>query len=99
MTGVLLEATKDGVLLPVRAQSAARKNAVTGVHAGRLKVSVTQVAERGKANDAIMTVLSEALGLKRSQIELVAGPAQPQKLFHITATTPDELHARIAAAL
>jgi len=63
-----------------------------------LKVSVTQVAERGKANKAIVEVLSKALGLRRSQIELIAGELQPQKRYLIRDLNIDELAARLAAA-
>lgn len=76
-----LQATAGGVLLPVHAQPGARKNGVTGVHAGRLKVAVTQAPEKGKANDALVKVLADLLGLKRSQLSLVAGETSHHKKF------------------
>ena len=88
----------DGVILPVRAQPGAAKNGLRGEQQGMLKVSVTQVAERGKANKAIVEVLSKALGLRRSQIELIAGELQPQKRYLIRDLNIDELAARLAAA-
>ena len=94
-----IEPTDDGVLLPVRAQPGVRKNGVTGVHDGRLKVAVTQAPEKGKANGAIEKVLAAALGLKKSQIQLAAGPTSPQKKFRITGITADELRKRIATLL
>jgi uncharacterized protein (TIGR00251 family) len=86
----------EGVLLPVRAQPGARRNAVRGEHDGALKVSVTQVAEKGKANKALIETLASELELKRSQIELVSGEAQPQKQFLIRGTSQAELAAKIA---
>ena len=88
----------DGVILPVRAQPGAAKNGLRAEQQGMLKVSVTQVAERGKANKAIVEVLSKALGLRRSQIELIAGELQPQKRYLIRDLNIDELAARLAAA-
>ena len=87
-----------GVILSVRAQPGAAKNGLRGEQQGMLKVSVTQVAERGKANKAIVEVLSKALGLRRSQIELIAGELQPQKRYLIRDLNIDELAARLAAA-
>lgn len=94
-----LEQTPDGVLLPMQAQPRSRKNMLAGWHAGRLKVCVTQVPEKGKANQAILKVLVKALDLKRSQIELVSGDTSSQKLFRIQDITADELLSRIAQAL
>ena len=74
-----LRTTAEGVILPVQAQPGARKNAVVGEHAGRLKVAVTQAPEKGKANDAILKVLAEALQLSRSQLQLVRGETARQK--------------------
>ena len=62
-----------------------------------LKVCVTQVAERGKANKAIIEVLAKELQLRRSQIELVAGELQSVKRFLVRQTTVDELAAKISA--
>ncbi len=93
-----LTETADGVLLPVRAQPGAGHNAIRGEQQGMLKVSVTQVAEKGKANKAIVEVLAKGLRIKRSQIELVAGELQPQKKFLIREIDRAELERRIAAA-
>lgn len=89
----------DGVLLPVRAQPGARRNGLRGEHDGALKVSVTQVAEKGKANDAIMETLANTLALRRSQIELVSGELSKEKRFLIRHMNAEELNRRIAKAL
>jgi uncharacterized protein (TIGR00251 family) len=88
-----------GVILPVRAQPGARANALRGEQAGALKVAVTQVAEKGKANQALIEVLVDELNLKKSQIELLSGDTQREKNFLIRGITASELIARIASAL
>jgi uncharacterized protein (TIGR00251 family) len=89
----------EGIVLPVRAQPGAAKNGIRGEQNGMLKVSVTQVAEKGKANKAIVEVLAKGLGLKKSQVELVAGELSPQKRFLIRGVSREELAARINAAI
>jgi len=89
----------DGVIIPVKAQPGGRKNAIRGEQNGALKVSVTQVAEKGKANAALIEVLAKELQLKRSQIELIAGETQSQKRFLIRDISCDDLSVRIVAAL
>jgi uncharacterized protein YggU (UPF0235/DUF167 family) len=56
-----------GVILPVRAQPGASRAGIRGEHAGALKVSVTQVAEKGKANQSRGNA-RQGPGLQRSQI-------------------------------
>jgi uncharacterized protein len=89
----------DGVMLPVRAQPGAKANAIRGEQAGALKVAVTQIAEKGKANQALVEFLAENLDLRKSQIELLSGDTQREKKFLIRGVTRDELSARIASAL
>jgi uncharacterized protein (TIGR00251 family) len=96
---VNLESASGGVLLSVRAQPGAKFSAVRGVHNGALRVSVTQVAEKGKANKALVGVLAKALKIRKSQIELIAGATASQKRFMIHAVTTEELAKRIEAAL
>lgn len=89
----------EGVVLPVRAAPGAKRNGLRGEQDGALKVSVTQIAEKGKANKAIVEVLCKALGLRRSQVELIAGETSSQKRFLIRETNVEELVKSIQAAL
>jgi uncharacterized protein (TIGR00251 family) len=89
----------DGVVLPVRAQPGAKANALRGEQGGALKVAVTQIAEKGKANQALVEVLAEELGLKKSQIELIAGETQREKRFLVRGVTREELARKIAEVL
>lgn len=96
---IALEDRADGVILPVKAQAGARRNAVRGEQTGMLKVSVTQAPEKGKANQAIIEVLAKTFDLKRSQIELVSGEAASQKRFLIRECSLADLAERINALL
>ncbi len=96
---IALEQHADGILLPVRAQPGSRKNELKGIQAGALKVAVTQVAEKGKANKAIIELLCKALDLRKSQVELLTGETSSQKKFLVREITVDELNARIEQAI
>lgn len=87
----------EGVVLPVRAQPGARRQAIRGVQAGALRVAVTQVAEKGKANRALVDALCDALALKRSQLELIAGAHATDKKFLVRGLSVAELQARLRA--
>ena len=88
----------EGCLLAVYAQPGARRNELRGIERGMLKLSVTQIAEQGRANEAIRTLLAKSLGLRKSQLELVAGETSREKRF-VVRCSPEELRGRIAAAL
>jgi len=82
----------EGVLLPVQGQPGARRNTIVGEHAGRLKVAVTQVAEKGKATQAIRELLADSLGIAPSRVTLIQGESQPKKLFLLEGVSLE--HAR-----
>ncbi|HEV3119002.1 MAG TPA: DUF167 domain-containing protein [Gemmataceae bacterium] len=86
----------QGCILPVRARPGARTNAVLGEHANALKVAVTAPPENGRANNALIEVLSAALGLKRSQIALLSGHGAREKRFQISGVAKADLEARLA---
>lgn len=91
----MINAHPEGATLAVRAQPGAKKNAILGVQAGSLKVSVTAPPEDGRANDALVEVLKEFLSVKRSQVELMSGRTNRNKVFLIRGITPEALSARL----
>ena len=86
-----LEPHAEGVVLPVRAQPGAKRNEIRGLQDGMLKVSVTQIAEKGKANKALVEVLAKGLGLRKSQFALLAGETSSHKRFLVRGLTPEQL--------
>jgi uncharacterized protein len=63
----------DGCSVAVRVQPGARKNGVTGVHAGAGKISLTTPPTDGRANEALIALLAELLRVPRTRISLVSG--------------------------
>lgn len=99
VASMALEQHAQGTVIPVRAQAGARLNGLRGVHGGALKISVTQPPEKGKANQALIQTLAEALGASKQQIELIAGPTDSRKRFLVTGMSAEEVAARLTAAL
>ena len=96
---IALERHPEGTIMPVRAQPGGRHNRIRGRYHDMLKVCVTQVAEKGKANKVLLEVLSKGLSLRKSQLELIAGQTSAQKKFLVRGITPEELAERIERAL
>lgn len=81
----------EGSLLELKAQPGARKTEFRGFQNGALKVCVTEVAEKGKANKAILSFLRKAWGLKGSQLEIVSGQTSSHKRLLIRDLSPQKM--------
>jgi len=75
----------DGRIFTVRVTPKASRNAVKVDPDGRadLRVYVTKVPEGGKANAAVLKLLSKALGVPKTRIELVRGGSGRDKQFRV----------------
>ncbi len=85
----------DGCTLAVRVHPGARKNAVTGEHADAVKIALTAPPVDGKANEALIEFLADALRLPRARVVIVGGITRRAKLVRITGKSA----AEVAAAL
>ena len=92
---IAFEECAEGIIVPVKAQPGARRNGLAGVHAGALKVQVTQAPEKGKATEAVLETLAKSLNLKRSQVSLVSGATSPQKRVLIAGLSAAEFADRL----
>jgi hypothetical protein len=95
MSSIFAKDVADGCTLSVRLHPDARKNSVTGVHGGALKIALTAPPVEGKANEALIALLAEALHLPRARVSLVAGVTSRTKTIRITGKSA----AEVAAAL
>jgi len=96
---ITLEENDRGVIIPVKAQASARKNAIVGERQGAARIAVTATPEKGKANRAIIDLLSETLGFPKSAIELISGDTSPQKRFLIVGADADEIQKRLVSEI
>jgi uncharacterized protein len=87
----------EGATVALRVQPKAKRNAVLGEQAGALKVSVTAPPEDGRANEAVLALLREEFDLQRSQVELLSGLTNRNKVVLVRGVMPEELVRMIAA--
>ena len=71
--------TEWGVEFSVKASPGSRKTEIRGVVEGALKISVTAVAEKGKANAAVIKLLSKELRISKQRFELKSGATSKLK--------------------
>lgn len=68
--------------LAVRVTPGAKVEALE-IAEGKLLAKVRAKPQDGKANDAVRTLLAEALGLAPSRLELLRGATSREKLFRV----------------
>ena len=80
---VNIREVEGGIVVSVKVQPNASKDRVIGEHADQIKIAVTVVPEKGKANKAVIKVLSKWLGIKSSDIQIVSGETLREKKVFI----------------
>ena len=93
-----LSDVEGGCLLPVRVHPGAKRDAITGVHDGALKVSLAAPAVDGRANQALIAFIARRLGLLRSRIEILRGANSRSKTIRIASKSAADLLAALAGS-
>ncbi len=75
--------TPAGVRLSLRVKPSARADRVVGPHNGGLKLEVRAAPERGKANDAVIRLVADALKVNRSRVEVTSGHGSRNKAVEV----------------
>lgn len=92
---IALDENERGVILPVKAQAGARKNAIVGERQGAVRISVTAAPEKGKANRAIIDLLSKTFGVPKSTVELISGETSARKKFLLVGASAQSIRVAL----
>lgn len=71
------------------------RNEVTGWRDDVLCVKITAPPVEGAANAAIVKFVADALGVRKSQVELVQGDKSREKTLRISGMSLDDIHAKL----
>jgi uncharacterized protein (TIGR00251 family) len=85
------------VTLSVKVVPGSSRDRVVGRYGDGLKVQVSAPPEKGKANDAVIRLLAEYLGVKPQAIELISGATGPRKQFRVAGVEPAALASRLTS--
>ena len=84
---------QDGAItFEVRVALRASRNRVIGVHEGALKVALTAPPVDGAANDALRKLLAKALGVAKSEVEILQGDRARIKLLRVQGISASDVH-------
>ena len=82
----------------LRVTPGAGRSEVVGRHGEAWKVRVSAQPEKGRANEAVLRLLADTLGVPRARLTLVSGHGRPDKLVELAGIGPGETARRLAAA-
>jgi uncharacterized protein (TIGR00251 family) len=81
--------------LRIRVSPGARTTELVGRQGEAWKVRVAAPPERGRANDAVLKLLADRLGVPRGELTLVSGASARDKVVELRGLCPDEADRRL----
>ena len=72
-----------GTRLRLRVSPGAERAEVVGRHGDAWKIRVPAPPERGRANDAVVALIANALGVDRGDVTLVSGHGSRDKIVEV----------------
>ncbi len=83
MTFLDVKQSNEGVILAVKVVPGSSRTSIAGQLDGMIKIKISAPPEKGKANQSLIEFLAKQLGVKKNQIEIIAGSANPVKRVKI----------------
>jgi len=79
--------------IDVHLQPGAKRNEILGFRGNVLYAKVTAVAEKGKANQALLELVANTFGVPQSAVAIVRGQTSRNKVVSIQGLTREDLKA------
>src|SRR2546425_12427730 len=84
--------------LRLRVSPGAARTRVVGRHGDAWKVRVAAAPEGGRANEAVVRLLAEALAVPREAVTLVSGHGGRDKIVELNGIDPSQIERRLTSA-
>jgi len=95
-----LHTGKSGAALTIRVTPRARKTEFSGIlDDGTLRIRISAPPREGKANKELIKFLSKILGVRKNQIEIVAGERSLDKIVSVLDLSAEQVQKRILEKL
>ena len=82
-------------LLKLHVTPRGSKNEILGWRDDVLCVKITAPPVEGAANAAVSKLIADALGVRKSQVELVAGEKSREKTIRVRGLSQEEVRSRV----
>jgi uncharacterized protein len=79
--------SKKGVTLKIKVEPRSSRKGISGVVGDAIKIKVNAPPVGGAANEELIEVLSEELGIKKTSIKILRGMSSRNKVVEIEGVT------------
>jgi hypothetical protein len=99
MNSLIVQDTKDGVILTVHVQPQASTTKCVGIHGHALKIRVTAPPVDGAANDELIRFLARQLSIPSTSVRIYSGAGGRHKRVLIKGASAQLVMARLNLSL
>lgn len=82
-----VRASDAGVRFAVRVQPRASRSEIVGVHGDAMKIRLSAPPVDGAANEALVELIADVLGVGRRAVRIVSGEASRSKVVEVEGVT------------
>lgn len=83
--------TENGIRFEVKVQPKSSQNQITGIVEGVMKIRLTSPPVDGKANQALINMLSKIVDVPKKSITIIRGETSTNKLIQISGVDKETL--------
>jgi uncharacterized protein (TIGR00251 family) len=90
-----LVAKDDGLSLAVKVVPGSSRQRIVGSYGDGIKITVRAAAEGGAANQAVLSVLADALQIAPANLRIIRGHTNPRKEVLIVSLSAETIRQRL----
>jgi uncharacterized protein len=88
--------TQNQIKIPIKVTPNAGKNNVIGLVNGVWKIKIAAPPDKGKANKELVAFLSNVLGIKKDNIEIITGHIGHHKIIGVSGLSQGEIMKKLS---
>jgi uncharacterized protein (TIGR00251 family) len=97
IAGVRNEMAGDMMTIEIKVQPNAKRSEIVVGQDGRVYVKVAAPPREGRANQAVVELIAERLGIRKSAVTIMRGHGSRNKALAIEGLGPEEIQRRLGA--
>jgi hypothetical protein len=90
-----LKSVRGGVEITVKVVPGSSRDRIVGVLGDALKIQVAAPPEKGRANQAVIKLLAEALNASSKDVEVIAGETSPRKVIRVRGASVEQVRTAL----
>ena len=95
MADLDISETDGRVKFGVKVVPGSSRTSIAGILDGALKVKISAVPEKGKANQSLIAFLAKELGVNKKAITIESGTTNPHKIISVSGVSADIVNNRL----